>query len=125
MAGSGTQISGKDVLEDVFGQPRNINAWGMFGVLVLWVFFFRFVHYLLFLRASAPFLKKETTKPASSKQATIPAKTGVTTTDNSVTDTEGKKKDGKALYEMVAQTPNGADGRAPRGTGVGALEDVV
>ena len=29
-------------------------------MLVLWVFFFRLVHYLLFLKASLPFLAKET-----------------------------------------------------------------
>lgn len=55
----GVVISGKDVLEDVFGQERDVSAWGMFGVLVAWIFFFRFVHYVLFHNASAPFLRKE------------------------------------------------------------------
>ena len=52
------------MLEDVFGQDPDVSAWGMFGVLVAWIAFFRVVHYLLFLRASAPFLK---TSEASNK----------------------------------------------------------
>lgn len=56
---TGFKISGKTVLEDVFGQQPDVNAWGMFGVLVAWILFFRFVHYVLFLRASLPFLKTD------------------------------------------------------------------
>ena len=34
-------MKGVDVLKDVFGQPEDVSAWGMFGVLILWVVFFR------------------------------------------------------------------------------------
>jgi hypothetical protein len=113
-------ISGEDVLVDVFGQERDVSPWGMFGVLVAWVIFFRLVHYALFLRASAPFLKKTAPAPApavkGSMQTTIP------TTSDAV-DKAGTPSSA-GTYELVTQGPKETSA-ADTVPAEGALEDVL
>lgn len=54
---TGMVISGKDILIQLFDN-KNVNAWGMIGVLIAYIALFRLVHYALFLYASLPFLSK-------------------------------------------------------------------
>lgn len=95
VSGTPYTISGKTVLVDVFGQKSDVNAWGMFGALIAWVLFFRTVHYLLFLYASAPFLKKD--EPPSSLNLPVNGQTS-----------NGKVKSVSPVgaYEMVSQDPS-------------------
>lgn len=48
-------LSGKDILSQLFDN-KDVNAWGMIGVLIAYIIFFRLVHYALFLYSSRPFL---------------------------------------------------------------------
>lgn len=48
-------ISGRDILAVLFNN-KDVNAWGMIGVLLAYITLFRLVHYGLFLHASLPFL---------------------------------------------------------------------
>jgi hypothetical protein len=41
------EIDGPDLLQQVF-HKYNVHSWGMFGTLIGYVFFFRFIQYLLF-----------------------------------------------------------------------------
>lgn len=59
-------MAGDTVLKDVYGQPTNINAWGMFGVVLAWAAFFRLVHFVLFSRAAAPYLTQDVQSGSSS-----------------------------------------------------------
>ncbi len=52
---TGMVISGKDILIQLFDN-KNVNAWGMIGVLIAYIVLFRLVHYALFLYSSLPFL---------------------------------------------------------------------
>lgn len=55
------EISGKDILDEIFNL-RDVSGWGMFGVLMAYVFFFRFNQYFLFAiqtgKIRIPFLSK-------------------------------------------------------------------
>lgn len=71
-------LSGKDILRQVFDN-KNINAWGMIGVLIAYIILFRLVHYALFLYSSLPFLSTAVTKEQQKNQnqpetATLPMK---------------------------------------------------
>jgi hypothetical protein len=59
VADTGYQMTGDQVLDNVYGQPTDTNAWGMFGVVLAWAAFFRLVHFILFHRAAAPYLAEE------------------------------------------------------------------
>lgn len=48
-------VTGRDVLAQLFNN-KDVNAWGMIGVLLAYIALFRLVHYGLFLHASSPFL---------------------------------------------------------------------
>jgi hypothetical protein len=68
---TGYVISGRDILSQLYDN-RDVNAWGMIGVLIAYIVFFRLVHYGLFLYASLPFLgdggaARIKTKPAAGK----------------------------------------------------------
>ena len=52
-------MTGDQILKDVYGQPDDVNAWGMFGILIAWAFLFRLIHFAIFTRASAPYMKSE------------------------------------------------------------------
>lgn len=64
----GFQMSGDTILRDVFDN-KDVNAWGMVGVLVAYIIGFRLIHYFLFHSASKPFLVKSdsTEAPAANK----------------------------------------------------------
>jgi hypothetical protein len=101
VSGTPYTLSGKDVLVDVFGQKSDVDAWGMFGVLIAWVIFFRAVHYFLFLYASAPFMRKDDSSAVGSNKASKPA-----------------AADGQASsssYEMVSQNQDPATTTADEG----------
>lgn len=63
---TGIVVSGKDILIQLFDN-KNVNAWGMIGVLIAYIVFFRLVHYGLFLRSSLPFLSKNEDSRAAMK----------------------------------------------------------
>ncbi len=61
---TGMKISGKEILAQLF-HNKNVNAWGMIGVLIAYIALFRLVHYGLFLYVSMPFLGAgKATEPA-------------------------------------------------------------
>lgn len=66
---TGMVISGKDILVQLFDN-KNVNAWGMIGVLIAYIVLFRLVHYGLFLYSSLPFLSNNE-DAASAKQSPV------------------------------------------------------
>jgi len=50
-------MTGKSLLDSLY-DLKHVNAWGMFGVLLLWVVFFRFTHYFFFYLDVKPYLVK-------------------------------------------------------------------
>lgn len=59
----GFTMSGNTILKDVFDN-KNVDGWGMVGVLVAYILLFRIIHYFLFYSASKPFLAKVDAAPA-------------------------------------------------------------
>lgn len=59
---TGMELSGEDVLDSIF-DLRDVNSWGMFGVLLAWIALFRFGHYFIFMMDVRPYLNVD----ASSK----------------------------------------------------------
>ena len=53
---TGTTMSGKTILEDVYGQSGDVNAWGMLFVVFAFIILFRIIHYGLFYRATKAFI---------------------------------------------------------------------
>jgi hypothetical protein len=68
---TGMVITGKQILDQVYNN-KDVNAWGMIGVLIAYIIFFRLAHYGLFLYASLPFLT--TAAPSDSTVVAAPVK---------------------------------------------------
>ena len=73
--GTSLVVTGKQVLDQLYGN-RDVNAWGMLGVLVAYILFFRAVHYGLFLYASLPYLTgaqpQQQQSEGAGKKTTLP-----------------------------------------------------
>jgi hypothetical protein len=67
VSGTNSKIDGPQLLEDVF-HKYDIHSWGMFGALIGYVFFFRFIQYVLFAYQTGVW-KKVTKESASSVQS--------------------------------------------------------
>lgn len=52
-------MTGKQVLDNLF-DLKDVNSWGMFGVMLAWIALFRFAHYAVFVYEVSPYLKKPT-----------------------------------------------------------------
>lgn len=65
---TGMVYTGKEILAMLYDN-KNVNAWGMIGVLIAYIIFFRVVHYAIFLYASLPFLASN--KPDDEGRADI------------------------------------------------------
>ena len=61
-------MSGEDVLDQVF-DLRDVNSWGMFGVLLAWIALFRLSHYAVFLYDVYPYLQQKAPSSSSSSAA--------------------------------------------------------
>jgi hypothetical protein len=86
VANTGYSLSGDYVLRNVYDN-KDVNAWGMVGVMIAFILFLRFVHYCLFLYASLPFLAGHNTTKVSSIESS----------------SNGKSNETKAQYELVPQ----------------------
>lgn len=53
---SGDTVSGADVLEFIFGQERDVNAWAMLGVVFVILLAVRVLHFAMLYRSAMPFL---------------------------------------------------------------------
>lgn len=67
---TGMVISGRDVLAVLFNN-KDVNAWGMIGVLLAYIALFRLAHYGLFLYASLPFLNAAGAAPRVRKSGAV------------------------------------------------------
>jgi hypothetical protein len=85
VSGTDTHIDGPDLLEQVF-HKYNVHSWGMFGVLIGYVLFFRFSQYLLFAiqtgTITLPFMGSRQTQTEAAGQGTkVPSYQAVPTAD--------------------------------------------
>jgi hypothetical protein len=66
------KLDGPELLQQVF-HKYNVHSWGMFGTLIGYVFFFRFIQYLLFAFQTGV-LTFPSTEQQAAASSTEPAK---------------------------------------------------